>query len=117
MVWGALGDPNASIPTPQPVLMRPTLVDPADGSGRRPRGHVRRPGRARRRPRRRRSACGAGSLPRQPTRDVGKADMINNNALPDIEVDPETFADHHRRRDGRALPGVELPLAQLYSLF
>ena len=26
LVWGALGDPNASIPTPQPVLMRPTLV-------------------------------------------------------------------------------------------
>ena len=31
IVWAALGDPNASIPTPQPVLMRPTLVD-ADGS-------------------------------------------------------------------------------------
>ncbi|WP_278255752.1 hypothetical protein [Nocardioides convexus] len=30
LVWGALGDPNASIPTPQPVLMRPTLVE--DGS-------------------------------------------------------------------------------------
>ena len=31
LVWAALGDPNASIPTPQPVLMRPTLVD-ADGA-------------------------------------------------------------------------------------
>ena len=33
LVWGALGDPNASIPTPQPELMRPTLIDPSEGSG------------------------------------------------------------------------------------
>ena len=32
LVWGALGDPNASIPTPQPVLMRPALTD-AIGAG------------------------------------------------------------------------------------
>ncbi len=41
-----------------------------------------------------------------PTRDVGKADMVNNDALPDIEVDPETFAitvdgELHRARAGR----------------
>ena len=34
IVWAALGDPNASIPTPQPVLMRPALV--GDDDRRRP---------------------------------------------------------------------------------
>src|SRR5437762_2281151 len=31
LVWASLGDPNASIPTPQPQLLRATLIDPADG--------------------------------------------------------------------------------------
>ena len=87
--WGALGDPNASIPTPQPVLMRPALVR-----------------RERRRPLSLSfvspAALDDGLAERlglrrtlvavKPTRDVGKAQMINNDALPAIEVDPETFA-------------------------
>ena len=32
LVWGSLGDPNASIPTPQPLLMRPTLIGDAIGA-------------------------------------------------------------------------------------
>ena len=43
--------------------------------------------------------------------------MVNNDALPAIDVDPETFAiniDGERVEPAR---GVELPLAQLYSLF
>ncbi|QIG43219.1 urease subunit alpha [Nocardioides anomalus] len=113
LVRAALGDPNASIPTPQPVLMRPTLVD-ADGAdhavtfvapaaledGLADRLGLRRPLAA-----------------VTPTREVGKADMVNNDALPDIHVDPETFAI---TVDGDLVvpqPATELPLARLYSLF
>jgi urease subunit alpha len=113
IVRAALGDPNASIPTPQPVLMRPTLVD-ADGSD-----HAvtfvapsaLEDGLADRLGLRRRLVAVT------PTRAIGKADMVNNDALPDIRVDPETFAI---TVDGDLVvphPAAELPLAQLYSMF
>jgi urease subunit alpha len=113
LVWGALGDPNASIPTPQPVLMRPTLwqgrgadhsvsfVAPAaieDDLGTRL-GLQRR------------------LLPVKPTREIGKAEMVNNDVCPDIQIDPETF---QIEVDGELVlpaPADRLPLAQLYSLF
>jgi urease subunit alpha len=113
LVWGALGDPNASIPTPQPVLMRPALtahigselslafVAPAAISG----GLGERLGL-----RRTLSAI-------RPTRDVGKAQMINNDALPKIDIKPETF---EISIDGDVVvpaPAETLPLAQLYSMF
>ena len=113
LVWGALGDPNASIPTPQPVLMRPTLVQEsgaehsvsfvsraalenglADSLGLRRRLE-----------------------PVRPTRDLTKADMVNNAALPDIRVDPETFAITVEGELVVPAPATRLPLAQLYSLF
>jgi len=109
----ALGDPNASIPTPQPVLMRPTLVD-VDGSDHAVTfvapaalddGLAQRLGLRRR-------LVGV-----TPTRDIGKADMVNNDTLPAIEVDPETFAVTIDGDLVEPQPAVELPLAQLYSLF
>ncbi len=113
IVRAALGDPNASIPTPQPVLMRPTLVD-ADGSD-----HAVtfvapaavEDGLADRLGLRRRLVAVT------PTRDVGKADMVNNDALPRIQVDPETFAITIDGDLVEPAPATELPLAQLYSLF
>ncbi|WP_232676541.1 urease subunit alpha [Nocardioides sp. R-C-SC26] len=112
LVWGALGDPNASIPTPQPVLMRPTLVtdgaphsltfvSPAALAG----GLTGRLGLRRR------------LAPLKPTREVTKADMVNNDALPDIHVDPETFAITVDGESIEPAPAERLPLAQLYSLF
>lgn len=112
LVWGALGDPNASIPTPQPVLMRPTLVD--DGS---PYGvsfvapAALDDGLADRLGLRRRLA------PVRPTRDLDKADMVNNQALPRIVIDPETFSIDVDGERVEPSPATELPLAQLYSLF
>jgi urease subunit alpha len=108
-----MGDPNASIPTPQPVLMRPTLYY---GSGRyRSQSYVAP------------AALEAGladelGLARElvavrPTRSVGKAQMVNNDALPVIEIDAET---HGITIDGTAIvpaPAELLPLAQLYALF
>ena len=113
IVRAALGDPNASIPTPQPVLMRPTLVD-ADGSD-----HAvtfvapsaLEDGLAARLGLRRRLAAVTS------TRHVGKSDMVNNDALPAIEVDPETFAITVDGDLVEPSPATELPLAQLYSLF
>jgi urease subunit alpha len=112
LVWGALGDPNASIPTPQPVLMRPTLVD--DGSA-----HAvsfvapaaLEDGLAERLGLRRRLA------PVRPTREVTKASMVNNDALPRIEIDPETFAIAIDGEPVVPAPAETLPLAQLYSMF
>ncbi|HSV39604.1 MAG TPA: urease subunit alpha [Nocardioidaceae bacterium] len=113
LVWGALGDPNASIPTPQPVLMRPTLVD-QDGADHAVTfvaqaalddGLAGRLGLRRR------------LLPVAQTRDIGKAQMINNDYLPRIEVDSETF---RITVDGELVepqPASVLPLAQLYSMF
>ncbi|MCF8512648.1 MAG: urease subunit alpha [Rhodobacteraceae bacterium] len=57
------------------------------------------------------------TLPVQHTRHIGKADMILNNAQPQIEVNPETY---EVRADGELLtcqPATELPLAQRYFLF
>ncbi len=112
LVWGALGDPNASIPTPQPVLMRPTLV--ADGS----------PysvsfvaqaalddGLADRLGLQRRLAAVT------PTRDVTKAAMINNAALPRIDIDAETFEIEIEGERIVPAPADTLPLAQLYAMF
>ncbi|MBB3328366.1 urease alpha subunit [Friedmanniella antarctica] len=113
IVVAALGDPNASIPTPQPVLMRPALYW---GSGAARSQTYVAP-----------AALDAGladelGLQRQlvacrPTRDVGKAQMIMNDALPDIVVDAET---HAITIDGSLItpaPASVLPLAQLYSMF
>lgn len=112
LVWGALGDPNASIPTPQPVLMRPTLVD--DGSA-----HAvsfvapaaLEDGLAERLGLRRRLAAV------RPTREVTKASMVNNDALPRIEIDPETFAIAIDGEQVMPAPAESLPLAQLYAMF
>jgi urease subunit alpha len=51
------------------------------------------------------------------TRDVGKAQMINNDALPDIRIEPETFAIHIDGELVEPAPAESLPLTQLYALF
>jgi urease subunit alpha len=113
IAWAALGDPNASIPTPQPVLMRPAF---GDAIGARTSYSFVAPaalenGLAERLELRREL------LAVRPTRDVGKAQMRNNDALPSIEIDPETFAI---TVDGDLIepaPADRLPLAQLYQMF
>jgi urease subunit alpha len=116
LVWGSLGDPNASIPTPQPQLMRPTLIDPADGAGADLSVSFVAP-----------AAIDDGLADRlglrrrlmgvKPTRDVGKAQMINNDTLPDIRVEPDTFAIHVDGELIEPAPATQLPLAQLYAMF
>ncbi len=111
----AMGDPNASIPTPQPVHYRPMF-----GSF----GRAQTAG----------AVCFVSRasldadiattlgldktlLPVTGTRTVGKADMVLNDAAPEMEVDPETY---EVRADGELLtcePATELALAQRYFLF
>lgn len=110
-----MGDPNASIPTPQPVYTRPMFgamgraveqsavcfVSQAahdDGIA---------------------ATLGLAksTLPVQNTRTIGKSDMVLNDAKPQIEVDPETY---EVRADGQLLtcePASVLPMAQRYFMY
>jgi urease subunit alpha len=113
IAWAAMGDPNASIPTPQPVWQRPmfgasigaalsvTFVAPiALDDGLADRVAVRR-----------------RLVPVKNMRGLGKADLRENTFMPTIDVDPRTFAV---RIDGQLItedPVSVLPLAQRYSLF
>ncbi|WP_277371676.1 urease subunit alpha [Rhodococcus rhodochrous] len=113
IAWAALGDPNASIPTPQPVLQRPafgdaiaphtsvSFVSPAALDD----GLEERLGLRRR------------LLPLRPTRDIGKSDMKRNDVLPRIEIRPDTFDIDIDGERVVPAPATELPLAQLYSMF
>ncbi|WP_322937114.1 urease subunit alpha [Nocardioides bizhenqiangii] len=113
IAWAAIGDPNASIPTPQPVLMRPTFGDVhgSDLSISFVAPAAIEDGLAADLGLRRRLA------PVRDTRAVGKAEMRNNSALPEIDIDPETFAIAVDGEQVVPAPAERLPLAQLYSLF
>ena len=109
----AMGDPNASIPTPQPVHYRPMFG--AYGTLKTSVTFVSQAGLEN-------PALHALNLKRpleavRNTRNVKKQDMVHNDALPHIEVDAETYAV---RADGELLvcePATVLPLAQRYFLF
>ena len=110
-----MGDPNASIPTPQPVYTRPmfgaygrsveqsavSFVSAAaqdDDIGTR-------------------LGLAKRTLAVAKTRTISKADMVHNSYCPQIEVNPETY---EVRADGELLtcePAEELPMAQRYFLF
>ncbi|MDM7971186.1 MAG: urease subunit alpha [Paracoccaceae bacterium] len=115
IVLAQMGDPNASIPTPQPVYSRPmfgaygralehtavTFVSEAaqaDGI----RGKL---------------GLAKQTLAVTNTRRIGKADLKLNTATPHIEVNPETY---EVRADGELLtcePATVLPMAQRYFLY
>ena len=111
----AMGDPNASIPTPQPVHYRPmfgayggalamtslTFVSQAALDA----GLAEKEG------------LGKELMAVENTRRISKADMVHNSATPDIKVDPETY---EVTADGQLLvcePATVLPMAQRYFLF
>jgi urease subunit alpha len=116
IVAAPMGDPNASIPTPQPVHYRPMFA--AFGRARTASSFVFTS-----------QAAIAGGLRKtlgiekelyavQNTRSgISKKSMIHNDATPNIEVDPETY---EVRADGELLtcaPAEVLPMAQRYFLF
>jgi urease subunit alpha len=115
IAWAAMGDANASIPTPQPVLPRPMFgASPAAAAA--TSVHFVSPqaiedGLADRLDIRRRLVA-VGDV-----RKVGKAQMPLNDALPRIEVDPDTFTVTIDGDVWAEQPAVELPMAQRYFLF
>jgi urease subunit alpha len=111
IAWAPIGDPNASIPTPEPVLMRPMYAGGGRLAARRslvftaPGADV--------------SALGleAEVVAVTDTRGLTKADMLLNDALPEIRVEPDTFRVWVDGDEIEPAPATELPLAQRYSLF
>ena len=110
-----MGDPNASIPTPQPVYTRPMFSSFGKSLETSSITFVSK------------NSIETGSLnnlglakqtmPVENTRNISKKDMIFNNFCPDISVDPETY---EVKANGEILtcePATELPLAQRYFLF
>jgi urease subunit alpha len=115
IAWAAMGDANASIPTPQPVLPRPmfgasplaaastslAFVAPAAIED----GLVDR------------LAVRRALVPTADVRRRTKADMPENDALPDITVEPDTFTVRIDGEVVEAQPATELPMTQRYFLF
>jgi len=115
IAWAQMGDPNASIPTPQPVYMRPMFGSFGGAIAATSFSFVSQ------------AALDAG-IPEQiglqkpavavtNTRNLSKADMKLNAATPNLEVNPETY---EVRADGELLtcePAQILPMAQRYFLF
>jgi urease subunit alpha len=115
VAWAQMGDPNASIPTPQPSYMRPMFGAFGRATGATSVAFV--SGRAIDEGTTERLRLTKRVVPVKRCRGIGKRDMIMNDALPRIEVDPETY---EVRADGLLLrcdPAVKLPLGRLYSLF
>src|SRR5215831_6974332 len=115
IAWAQMGDPNASIPTPQPVLMRPMFGSFGHAPGSTSIAFVSQLCKQRK------VAEDYGLSKRidavKGCRKIGKRDLKWNNALPKITVDPETY---EVRADGELLtcePAKVLPLAQRYFLF
>jgi urease subunit alpha len=115
IAWAAMGDANASIPTPQPVLPRP-MFGAAPAAAAATSVHFVAPQAIEDRLADRiavnRKLVAVGNV-----RGVGKAQMPLNDATPDIEVDPDTFTVRIDGEVWQEQPATELPMAQRYFLF
>ena len=115
IAMAAMGDPNASIPTPQPVHYRPMFGSFGQAGSRTAVSFVSRLAATR-------DIAGQLGLQKvaaavKNTRQISKADMVHNSWQPKMEVDPQTY---EVRADGDLLtcePARSLPLAQRYFLF
>jgi urease subunit alpha len=115
IAWAQMGDPGASIPTPQPVYMRPMFGAMGRAVGATSLLFV--SGRALTEGGLEELGLGKRLVAVRGCRKLGKSDMKLNDALPRITVDPETY---QVSADGEALrcePAARLPLARRYSLF
>ncbi|MBJ7340581.1 urease subunit alpha [Mycolicibacterium sp.] len=115
IAWAAMGDANASIPTPQPVLPRP-MFGAAPAAAAATSVHFVAP-QAIENHLADRLAVNRRLVPVGDVRRIGKADMPLNDALPRIEVDPDTFTVTIDGDVWAEQPATELPMAQRYFLF
>jgi urease subunit alpha len=110
-----MGDPNASIPTPQPTFYRPQFAAHGRAKFSTSLTFVSA------------AALSSGSLATlglgkrlsavRNTRKISKRDLLWNDAMPRIEVDPETYTVKADGRELRCEPASILPMAQRYFLF
>jgi urease subunit alpha len=115
IIAAPMGDPNASIPTPQPVHYRPMFGALAGARHATCLTFLSQAALAAEVPAKLGLAKRVSAV--KGTRAVRKKDMVLNDALPVIEVDPQTY---EVRADGQLLtcePAETLPLAQRYFLF
>ncbi|MBW4559468.1 MAG: urease subunit alpha [Trichormus sp. ATA11-4-KO1] len=115
IAWSQMGDANASIPTPQPVHTRPMFGSFAGARHATSLTFVSQAALEREIPSQLNLQKTAVAV--SGTRQVSKRDMKLNDALPHIEVDPETY---EVRANGELLicePATVLPMAQRYFLF
>ena len=113
--YARMGDPNASIPTPQPVIYRPMFG--AEGKAVSHTAVLFVSQAAVDADIRTQYGLAKQTLPVKNCRNIGKKDLIHNHATPDITVDPERY---EVRVDGEPItcePAKKLPLAQRYFLF
>ncbi len=114
IAWAAMGDPNASIPTPQPVFYRPMFGAHGRALGRTcvnfmsqasiDLGVPERLGLTRR------------AVAVKHCRSVGKASLVRNSAMPRIDVDPETYQVFVDGELATCEPAERLPLTQLFYI-
>ncbi|WP_371597024.1 urease subunit alpha [Streptomyces sp. NBC_00564] len=115
IAYAQMGDANASIPTPQPVLPRPMFGAigraPASNSFNFVAPLAIEDGLPER------LSLGKRFMAIESTRAVTKADMRENDARPHVRIDPDSFAVHIDGELVEATPAAELPMAQRYFLF
>lgn len=112
IAWSIMGDPNASLPTPEPVYYRPAYGAQGSALSQSCVTFVSRAG----------YDAGIAEqlglrrqvVPVYGTRGLTKRDMVRNDRLPRIEVDPETFAVKVDGEHATVPPAKKLPLGQLY---
>ncbi|NCR08764.1 MAG: urease subunit alpha [Microcystis aeruginosa LG13-11] len=115
IAWAQMGDANASIPTPQPVYMRPMFASFGGAIAKNSLTFVSKYAMKAGIPEKLKLKKTAVAVSN--TRNISKASMKLNDALPRIEVNPETY---EVRADGELLicePATVLPMAQRYFLF
>ncbi|QQK81164.1 urease subunit alpha [Salicibibacter cibi] len=110
-----MGDPNASIPTPQPVFMRQMYASYGKANASTSITFMSQAGIATQLPKK----LGLQKIvaPVKQTRRLSKLDMKFNDLLPDIQIDPQTYEVYANGEKLACEPVSELPLAQKYFLF
>jgi urease subunit alpha len=115
IAWAQMGDPNASIPTPQPSYMRPMFGAMGGALGATSIAFVSQRAIAE-------GHIGALGLKKRLNavrrcRKITKKDMKLNDALPQMRIDPESYEVFADGTLLRALPATRVALSRLYSLF
>lgn len=115
IAYALMGDPNASIPTPEPVYYRPMFG--ALGSAKYSTSFTFTSKLAIRRGLARKLGLKKKLLPVRNCRKIGKHSMVHNNLTPKIEIDPETYVVKVDGVVATTEPATKLSLARLYNLF